>query len=283
MTSEEIINELINTVRARLKKSSLRINLFSIVGSKSIGKETGDLDFFIILGQNNEEEEIIFDRYTELLEILDNINTEFQEEGILVSFFPTFRLEEVTRKLTEVKENSQDEKILVHLLIYPTKETFKKWEKPMVARNMAKEAELIIGDKNELISVVEKIDVPPRKERLNYLENLLYETIQYVKLGTIPEDTVRKEGLQKLQYITKYTAIEYISDEEETPDEKSWHYIVENIDKIPDPFRSFTLKIYNRYNKENFFNIEELTKNLTSLKSFLKETHSIRGEGDGER
>jgi len=192
-----------------IKREIPEIAILSLIGSYKFGGSAGDIDIFLILAEEEENEDEIFRKMDVLIEILDGAS----EDNVLISHF------NITKILSAeaYKECYKKDISQVHLLFYPTVKEFITWENPWVVKSICEDAinNLICGDRNILLRILDE-----NRNKLS-LESLYSFTLERLLNSFVfipnPVNAVTNFEIKMVNYCLKN--IERITGEAKIPNE----------------------------------------------------------------
>jgi len=196
LTVEELLRLFLNTLLIELHSSNLlhRVACIAQLGSwvKDDRTNMSDYDLLIICKESS-----IFPELTSTIAKVQRRLAETQ--GVLISGFPSFRIEEFHRELMKTPS------CLVHLLIFPSSKAFLQWEPAYIVRSICRGARVIYGDADYFSSVAKMMIEVDANEAMEFLLSVFFNSFTYVQCGIgVPDGTRIRESFHKLQYVVRH-------------------------------------------------------------------------------
>jgi hypothetical protein len=233
----EVSNKVIEAIEKMFQKYKPDVFIAGIVGSVYPIDIHGDIDVFVILGEQQKTQTEVISKHKEVIGIFNNVLKELERENIAASIFTEFRMEEFSRYLCKVKRN--EKLALIHLKIYPTPFSIEHWQTNPVAKGYFSNIVNVFyakeGAHEKLNDLISRLPDPPDVMRLEFLRSLSFETYEYLMLSNLPSEFLVYEGFNKLSYVVKYLSIELLNRIEYSQKAKmTWQDVYTNRGKLPE-------------------------------------------------
>jgi hypothetical protein len=236
LSKVDISSEVAKEIGKAFQKNKPDIFIAGMVGSAFLTDVHGDIDVFVILGEEQESQEELASKHKEIIRIFREIRAELKSKNIVALVFTEFRMEEICRYLGRIDNN--ETLTLIHLKLYPTPSSIEFWQTNAVAKGYFKNVTRLFYGKDDahekLASFIERLSDPSERVRLEFLRSLSYETYEYLALSDLPSELLIYEGFNKLSYIVKYASIEMLNHRDYSLKSRmTWQDVCLNRHKLP--------------------------------------------------
>ena len=254
--------EFVDSLVKQLQSEGMNeVSLVAVVGS-GLEKDNGsnpfsDLDLMVIFEKNSEDDPSNSKRYLSLIETIKNIQKTYAKKGVYFCIFPTFRVQEFTRFLAY--DRYRRDYVLVHLLVYPSVDSFVNWEHPSIVETMCATAKVALGDKRVLEKARQRVKRVSFKERIEFLLSLLYETHRFLECSLVPEEVRVTETIHMLEYIFQYLSGEILRERGYNVNEAyDWRIITKKIDAFGPRYEKLMKSVRSSKMKERKTSLEQV-------------------------